>query len=183
MTEPTKPADPMDTPLPCAVTVGHGTIGKGVPLRTLVDRMQLLHEMATGQLTYSLTGPELNHLRRLIGWVRCEVGQSPDEMVPMVQGIVRQIGDVSQDGKARLVQAHAESSNVPKYVRAAVKALEKTISTKPEAGIPASAPQPDCRTCRRYVFGGLCGIMCNPSPCVNASEYLQRSPLQLWRKE
>ncbi len=42
------PADPMDWPLPCDVTVGHGTIGKGVPLRTLVNRMKVLYCMATG---------------------------------------------------------------------------------------------------------------------------------------
>jgi len=43
-----EPADPMDTPLPCDVTVGHGTMRKGVPLRSLVLRMKSLYEMATG---------------------------------------------------------------------------------------------------------------------------------------
>lgn len=42
------PADPMDWPLPCDVTVGHGTMRKGVSLRTLVTRMKALYEMATG---------------------------------------------------------------------------------------------------------------------------------------
>ena len=42
------PADPMDWPLPCDVTVGHGTMRKGVSLRTLVTRMKVLYEMATG---------------------------------------------------------------------------------------------------------------------------------------
>lgn len=41
-------ADPMDWPLPCDVTVGHGTMRKGVKLRTLVARMKVLYEMATG---------------------------------------------------------------------------------------------------------------------------------------
>jgi hypothetical protein len=40
------PEDPMDWRLPCSVTVGHGTIGKGCKLRTLVMRMQVLYEMA-----------------------------------------------------------------------------------------------------------------------------------------
>jgi len=40
------PEDPMDWRLPCSVTVGHGTIGKGCKLRTLVMRMQILYEMA-----------------------------------------------------------------------------------------------------------------------------------------
>lgn len=42
------PMDPMDWPLPCDVTVGHGTMRKGVPLRALVLRMKTLYEMATG---------------------------------------------------------------------------------------------------------------------------------------
>lgn len=42
------PADPMDWPLPCDVTVGHGTMRKGVALRTLVLRMKGLYKMATG---------------------------------------------------------------------------------------------------------------------------------------
>ena len=42
------PADPMDWPLPCDVTVGHGTICKGVKLGTLVLRMKALYKLATG---------------------------------------------------------------------------------------------------------------------------------------
>lgn len=44
-----EPTDPMDWPLPCDVTVGHGTMRKGVKLRTLVARMKVLYEMATGE--------------------------------------------------------------------------------------------------------------------------------------
>jgi hypothetical protein len=46
--EPVALTDPMDWPLPCDVTVGHGTMRKGVALRTLVMRMKVLYEMATG---------------------------------------------------------------------------------------------------------------------------------------
>jgi hypothetical protein len=53
-------------------------------------------------------------------------------MVPMVQSIVRKIGEVSPEGKARLVQAHAEASNVPQYIRTALKALEKKLASHPE---------------------------------------------------
>jgi hypothetical protein len=46
---PAQPAtDPMDTPLPCDVKVGNGTHRKGTSLRTLVNRMQMLHEAAFG---------------------------------------------------------------------------------------------------------------------------------------
>lgn len=44
------PDDPMDWPLPCDVTVGHGTIGKGCALRTLVARMKVLYDMAQAAL-------------------------------------------------------------------------------------------------------------------------------------
>ena len=43
---PATPADPMDWPLPCDVTVGHGTIRKGCELRTLVLRMQVLYDLS-----------------------------------------------------------------------------------------------------------------------------------------
>lgn len=42
------PGDTMDWPLPCDVKVGHGTMRKGVSLRTLVTRMKVLYELATG---------------------------------------------------------------------------------------------------------------------------------------
>lgn len=38
--------DPLDWPLPCDIQVGAGTICRGVPLRTLVTRMKVLHAMA-----------------------------------------------------------------------------------------------------------------------------------------
>jgi hypothetical protein len=41
-----QPADPLDTPLPCDVTVGHGTHRRGTKLRSLVTRMKVLYEMA-----------------------------------------------------------------------------------------------------------------------------------------
>ena len=43
---PAAPVDPMDWPLPCDVTVGHGTIRKGCKLRTLVLRMQVLYDLS-----------------------------------------------------------------------------------------------------------------------------------------
>jgi hypothetical protein len=77
--------------------------------------------------TTNLTPAEVNHLRLLLGWAACEIGQSPEEFVTTVRSIAPQIQDISQEGKARLVQHHATASNVPKYVRAAVKALRKTL--------------------------------------------------------
>jgi hypothetical protein len=53
--------DPMDWPLPCDVVVGHGPMRKGVRLGTLVSRMKVLYEMATGRnadVEEHLTGTE-----------------------------------------------------------------------------------------------------------------------------
>jgi hypothetical protein len=47
---PEAPADPLDWPLPCDITVGAGTIRKGCPLRTLVARMQVLSDATRGAL-------------------------------------------------------------------------------------------------------------------------------------
>lgn len=70
---------------------------------------------------------DINHLRRLIAWVDCEVGQSPDDMVKTVQTITAKIGEqnIDDEGKHRLVEAHDKSRNVPKYVRDALTALRK----------------------------------------------------------
>lgn len=53
------PADPLDMPLPCDITVGHGTHKKGTKLRLLVARMGLLYEDAQRyyQLAATTTGP------------------------------------------------------------------------------------------------------------------------------
>jgi len=71
------PEDPMDTPLPCDVTVGHVNIRKGVALRTLVARMQVLYDMA--QATQSQGEPLKVHDAQcpaLIG-DRCDCSASP----------------------------------------------------------------------------------------------------------
>lgn len=75
-----------------------------------------------------LSASEINHLRRLLGWVRCDIGQTPDEMVETVRKIADVIHDCSDEGKQRLVEAHQRAARVPKYVRDAVKALEKILA-------------------------------------------------------
>lgn len=76
-----------------------------------------------------LTDTEANHLRRLLGWIACEIGQSPDEMLETMRNIAPDVGpDVGDEAKARIVQSLEKSANVPKYVRAAVKALNKSLA-------------------------------------------------------
>ena len=75
---------------------------------------------------------DMDHLRRLLGWVRCEIGQEPDAMVETVRAVAEKLGHPPIDDAARqrLVEAHDRARAVPKYVRAAVTALEKHMRTK-----------------------------------------------------
>ena len=70
---------------------------------------------------------EANHLRRLIGWVRCTVGQSPEEMKHTLSLVTSVLGeDIAGPEAQRLfVEQYWASQSVPQYVRAAIKALEK----------------------------------------------------------
>ncbi len=70
---------------------------------------------------------DLAHLRRLLGWVRCEIGQSPEELVAGLQTIADKLGHPPIDDAARqrLVQDYDRRRAVPRYVREAVKALDR----------------------------------------------------------
>ncbi len=68
-----QPADPMDWPLPCDVTVGHGTMRKGVKLRTLVLRMKSLYEMATGENADEVAGRSLGERKAMLGAWQAQV--------------------------------------------------------------------------------------------------------------
>ena len=81
----------------------------------------------------TLSTSDENHLRRLVAWVDCAAGQDPDAMVETVRGICERLGDVSDEGKARLVEAHAQACNTPQYIRAAIKALRKLLAQKDAA--------------------------------------------------
>lgn len=63
------PADPMDWPLPCDVTVGAGTHKKGVRLRSLVAHMNVLHKMALGVAPAPTDLPPLPRRDREHGFV------------------------------------------------------------------------------------------------------------------
>ncbi|MFN9476400.1 hypothetical protein [Acidovorax sp.] len=70
---------------------------------------------------------DLKHLRRLVGWIRCEIGESPEEYVAGVQAIADKLGHPPIDDAARqrLVEGYDRRRAVPKYVREAVKALDR----------------------------------------------------------
>ena len=70
---------------------------------------------------------DLKHLRRMVAWIRCEIGESPEEYVAGLQTIADKLGHPPIDDAARqrLVQGHDRRRAVPKYVREAVKALDR----------------------------------------------------------
>lgn len=76
---------------------------------------------------------ELNHLRRLLGWVRCEIGQTPEELVETMRQIGGKIeADIDDAAGRRLVEAYDGARAVPKYVRAAERALSKMLGDRGE---------------------------------------------------
>jgi hypothetical protein len=75
-----------------------------------------------------LSKAQENHLRRLLGYVRCEIGQDPAEVVDTVRLIASKCGPISEEGKQRLVEHYQHSARIPKYVRAAVKSLETLVT-------------------------------------------------------
>ena len=82
---------------------------------------------------------QVNHLRKLLAWVRCEIGQSPEELVETVRDISgKWDGPISPDAERRLVEAHDKARSVPKYVREAIKSLEPL--TKPGDVIASGSP-------------------------------------------
>lgn len=79
-------------------------------------------------MSRSLTNAEVNHLRRLIGWIRSGIPQAPDDLMETVKRIAPALDDPPTDHQKQvLVRMHTESAYVPKYIRAGIKALEKTI--------------------------------------------------------
>jgi hypothetical protein len=78
---------------------------------------------------------ELNHLRRLLGWVKCEIGQEPEAMVAMVRDFAAKGLDMNSEFAQRaMVEAHDQARSVPKYIREAVKALEKLTGPGDDIG-------------------------------------------------
>jgi hypothetical protein len=76
----------------------------------------------------ALDKSQVNHLRRLLGWVRCEVGQTTDEMVDTYRRIAPYLEDTpSAAAQARITADFRKSQNIPKYVRDAIKALEPVV--------------------------------------------------------
>lgn len=121
---------------------------------------------------------DINHLRRLLAWVRADIGQTPQEIEAMVADIAAKLGnpDIDDNARARLVNTHDRARAVPKYVREAVKALEKHVgysgqtiedtawseNTFSKEGLNLAAPALGNNGFLRLVVGGAPSFVFNP---------------------
>jgi len=90
---------------------------------------------------------DMNHLRRLLGWIRCEIEQPPAEQQRTMISIAEKLGEcgIDPDAKARLVEGYRRAEAVPVYVRDAVNALEKLLPA-PGRGPGAEGPRATAET-------------------------------------
>lgn len=105
----------------------------------------------------------LNHLRRLNAWVRCEIGQSPEQLRETLQSIMSAVdavarkdnpdlpqgddfrGDalLSEGAKERLVRQYDKAAAVPQAVRDAVAAIDAYLQARAkQPEVEAQAPSP-----------------------------------------
>ncbi|MFY2611099.1 hypothetical protein ACOTET_01545 [Achromobacter xylosoxidans] len=99
---------------------------------------------------------DLNHLRRLLGWVRCDIGQDPAGQQQTMIDIAGKlpIDSIDADAKARLVEGYRRAEAVPVYVRDAVKALEKALAAVGRApGVVAPRATAETRANAGFTLG------------------------------
>ena len=76
----------------------------------------------------SLKESEINHLRRLIAYVKCDIGEDEQKTIQTYSNIIDSIqDDLSDDAKERIVDSIKKSASVPQYIRRAIKALDKVV--------------------------------------------------------
>ena len=71
---------------------------------------------------------DINHLRRLLGYVKCEIGEDEQATIKRyaeLSGIVDH--DLDEAAKQRIVESVRKAASVPQYIRRAVAALEKVV--------------------------------------------------------
>lgn len=109
---------------------------------------------------------DLNHLRRLLGWVRCDIGQDPAAQQQTMIHIAGKLGidSIDSDAKARLVEGYRRAEAVPVYVRDAVKALEKALAA---AGRDPGAVAPRATAKTRANTGFTPGVEVGREPVLD----------------
>lgn len=89
-----------------------------------------------------MTPVEKGHLRRLLGWLRCEVGQTPEEQRATMASIAHALdGYPGGEAQRRVMESYDRAASVPRYVRHAIKALEPLVREGDGAVVDA---EPEC---------------------------------------
>jgi hypothetical protein len=70
-----------------------------------------------------LSKAEVNHLRLLLGWMRCELGQTPEEQRETMRSIAHALDYPSEDAQQRIMESYDRAASIPKYIRHAMKML------------------------------------------------------------
>ena len=84
---------------------------------------------------HQITEAQLNHLRRLLGWIRCEVGQTPEEQRETMRSIAHALTEYPDEAaQGRLMESYDRAASIPKYVRAAIKALAPVVRSADQPG-------------------------------------------------
>lgn len=71
---------------------------------------------------------DINHLRRLIAYVKCEIGEDEQKTIQRyaeIAGITDH--ELNEEAKQRIMESIKKAASVPQYVRRAISALEKVV--------------------------------------------------------
>ncbi|WP_233209910.1 hypothetical protein [Comamonas sp. 26] len=101
-----QPEDPMDWRLPCDVTVGGGTIGKGCRLGTLVLRMKVLYKMATGEDADEVAARTVEQRTEFLAALRQQAATEP-QAAPAAVAVPDAVRDALLQSEAALEVATA----------------------------------------------------------------------------
>ena len=77
-----------------------------------------------------LSKAEISHLKRLLGWCECDIGQEPEQYLEMIKRISPVCIDNENIESAReiVTEDYNKLKAKPKYVRAAIKSLKKYLN-------------------------------------------------------
>ena len=71
---------------------------------------------------------DINHLRRIIDYVRWEIGEDVQQTIQLYTEIAKTVdAEPDEAAKQRIMESIKKAANVPQYIRRAITALEKVV--------------------------------------------------------
>ena len=75
-----------------------------------------------------MTPAELNHLRRLVAWINCELDPPPEEQRTTMEIVAKALDEYPNEAaQGRIMESYDRGKSVPKYIRAAITSLRKLV--------------------------------------------------------